>query len=188
MQYTVTFRRMEPSEHLKEFGREKMARLEKYLDSVIDVDLTFTVEKFRHRVEAVVTADGLKIKAEEQTEDMYSALDLVVDKLEKQIKRHREKLKLHNKGQNLAKRPSSNNGGHEGYDDSEPPEDEPFVTDRVRDLPLAPLSLEEAAAKLALSNAPFVVFLDQDNGGVRLLHKMSAGSTELVRYHPENNS
>jgi putative sigma-54 modulation protein len=172
---------MEPSDHLKEFGREKLTRLEKYLDSVIDVDLTFTVEKFRHKAEVVVTADGLKIKAEEETEDMYSALDLVVDKLEKQIKRHREKQKLHNKGQSQPKR----QGGHNGASVRRATEEDDFVTDRVRDLPLDPMSLEEAAAKLALSNAPFVVFLDQENGGVRLLHKMSAGSTELVRYHAQ---
>jgi putative sigma-54 modulation protein len=181
MQYTVTFRRMEPSDNLKEFGREKLARLEKYLDSVIDVDLTFSVEKFRHRAEVVVTADGLKIKAEEETDDMYSALDLVVDKLEKQIKRHREKQKIHNKGQNLPRR----SAGHNGAAISEPSEDDGFFTDRVRDLPLGPMSLEEAAAKLAISSAPFVVFLDQENGGVRLLRKMSAGSTELVRYHAQ---
>jgi putative sigma-54 modulation protein len=180
MQYSVTFRHMEPSDHLKEFGREKMARLEKYLDSVIDVDLTFTVEKFRHRVEAVVTADGLKIKAEEVTEDMYSALDLVVDKLEKQIKRHREKQKLHYKGQNSAKRSTSGHNGEQAHDLAE---EEGFVTDRIRDLPLQPLSLEEAAEKLALSSTPFVVFLDQESGDVRLLHKMSVGSTELVRFH-----
>jgi putative sigma-54 modulation protein len=183
MQFTVTFRHMDPSDRLKEFGREKMARLEKYLDSVIDVDLTFTVEKFRHRAEAVVTADGLKIKAEEETEDMYSALDLVIDKLEKQIKRHREKLKIHNKGQTQPKRQSGHNG--DGEKAQIAAEEDPFVTDRVRDLPLDPMSLEEAAAKLALSNAPFVVFLDQENGGVRLLRKMAAGSTELVRYHAQ---
>ncbi|MDR1085329.1 MAG: ribosome-associated translation inhibitor RaiA [Deltaproteobacteria bacterium] len=179
MQYTVTFRHMEPSDHLKDFGREKMARLEKYLDSVIDVDLTFTVEKFRHRAEAVVTADGLKIKAEEETEDMYSALDLVVDKLEKQIKRHREKQKIHNKGQGPAKRSSGHNGGK-----SQPePEDEGYFTaDRVRELPLEPLSPAEADERLALSNTPYMVFLDRDSGSVSLLHKLPTGSTELVRY------
>jgi putative sigma-54 modulation protein len=182
MQFTVTFRHMEPSDHLKEFGREKMARLEKYLDSVIDVDLTFTVEKFRHRAEAVVTADGLKIKAEEETEDMYSALDLVIDKLEKQIKRHREKQKIHNKGGSPVKRQAGHNGGSPVADLAE---DDLFVADRVRDLPLDSMSLEEAAAKLTLSNSPFVVFLDTDNGGVRLLRKMAAGSTELVRYHAQ---
>jgi putative sigma-54 modulation protein len=183
MQFTVTFRHMETSVQLKVFGREKMARLEKYLDSVIDVDLTFTMEKFRHRVEAVVTADGLKIQAAEETEDMRSALDLVVDKLEKQIKRHREKQKIHNKGQSQPK----HQAGRDGQGPLEPAaaEEDVFVTDRVRDLPLDQMSLEEAAAKLALSNSPFVVFLDQENGGVRLLRKMSAGSTELVRYHAQ---
>jgi putative sigma-54 modulation protein len=169
---------MEPSEKLKDFGREKMARLAKYLDSVADVDLTFTAEKFRCRVEAVFIADGLQIQAAEETDDMYAALDLVVDKLEKQIKRHREKLKLHAKGQSPSKR-----SGHNGRPkETDAAEEDSFVADRIRDLVLEPLSLEEAAEKLSLSSSPFVVFLDQDSGGVRLLHKLSAGSTELVRF------
>jgi putative sigma-54 modulation protein len=179
MQYTVTFRHMEPSDNLKDFGREKMARLEKYLDSVIDVDLTFTVEKHRHRAEAVVTGDGLKIQAQEETDDMYSSLDLVLDKLEKQIKRHREKLKGHNKGPAQPKRSSGSNGQKA----KETAEDNDFLADRVKDLSLETMSLDDAAEKLSLSNTSFVIFLDPDSGEVRLLHKLAAGSTELIRYH-----
>ncbi len=103
MQYSVTFRHMEASDHLKEYGRDKLARLEKYLDAVLDAEVVMTVEKFRHKAEVLIMSDGLKIKAEEETEDMYSALDMVVDKLEKQIKRRREKQKSH-KGAAASKR------------------------------------------------------------------------------------
>lgn len=93
MQFSITFRHMEVSETLKEYAREKLSKLEKYLDSVMVAEVTLTVEKFRHRAEVLITADGFKVQAEEETEDMYSALDLLVDKVERQIKRHREKVK-----------------------------------------------------------------------------------------------
>jgi putative sigma-54 modulation protein len=176
---------MEPSEHLKEYSRDKLLRLEKYLDSVLDADVTFTVEKFRHKAEAVLSSDGLKIKAEEETEDMYSALDLVVDKLEKQIKRHREKLKGHNKGpggsiKHLAEseRPSGGNGSVRTK-----PESPSVTTDRVRDLPLSLMGIDEARDQLTHSSTPFVVFIDRDEGGIRLLHQSGGGALELLRYH-----
>lgn len=93
MQFSITFRHMEVSETLKEYAREKLSKLEKYLDSVMVAEVTLTVEKFRHRAEVLITADGFKVQAEEETEDMYSALDLLVDKVERQIKKRREKVK-----------------------------------------------------------------------------------------------
>jgi putative sigma-54 modulation protein len=177
MQYSVTFRHMEPSEHLKEYGRDKLAKLEKYLDSVLDADVTFTVEKFRHKAEVVVTSDGLKIKAEEVTEDMYSALDLVVDKLEKQIKRRREKAK------GLVKTPQKRSAGGDGPSRGEPDEAEADLpeADKTRDLTVSRMAFSEAAELLAHSANPFVVYLDEADGGLRLLHQQAGGSLELLR-------
>ena len=177
MQYSVTFRHMEPSERLKEYGRDKLSRLEKYLDSVLDADVTFMVEKFRHKVEVVLTSDGLKIKADEVTEDMYSALDLVVDKLEKQIKRHREKRK------GLVKTPQKRAAGGNGHarDDAEEADFDLPVADKTRDLTLSRMAFYEAAELLAHSSNPFVVYLDDTDGGIRLLHQQPGGTLELLR-------
>jgi putative sigma-54 modulation protein len=169
---------MEPSDHLKEYGRDKLARLEKYLDSVLDADVIFTVEKFRHIAEVVIASDGLKIKAEEQTEDMYSALDLVVDKLEKQIKRHREKLKGHGKTA-ASKKTSGGNG--QSPRPSLADEGDVVTADRVREVSLVRMALDEAAEILAHSVNPFVVYLDREDGGLRLLHQNASGALELLK-------
>ena len=180
MQYSVTFRHMDPSDNLKEYGRDKLIRLEKYLDSVLDAEVILSVEKFRHKAEVVLVSDGLKIKAEEVTEDMYSALDLVVDKLEKQIKRHREKLKARGKGAPAPKRPSSGNGGAQASPDDDSRPDQ-VVADRTRDLTLNRMPLSEAADMLAHSRNGFVVYLDESDGGLRLLHQDHGGALELLR-------
>jgi putative sigma-54 modulation protein len=170
---------MEPSDHLKKYGHDKLTRLEKYLDSVLSADITFSVDKFRHKAEVVLTSDGLKIKALEETDDMYSAMDLVVDKLEKQLKRHMEKLKGHKSAP--AKRAAGSNGNaqNQDYDDYEP---DVVTADRTRDLTLSRMNLAEAAELLAHSSNPFVVFLDHEDGGLRLLHQFGKeGSLELIR-------
>jgi putative sigma-54 modulation protein len=185
---------MEPSEHLKEYGRDKLSRLEKYLDSVLDADVTFSIEKFRHKTEVVLLSDGLKIKAEEETEDMYSSLDLVLDKLERQIKRHREKLKGHGKGQAVTKKASGGNGqastkkasggnGQAAKSKNDGSENDAVIADRTRDLTLNRMGLDEAAEILAHSKTPFVVFLDNQDGGLRLLHQQQSGTLELLRLH-----
>jgi putative sigma-54 modulation protein len=193
MQHTVTFRHMEPIQSLKDYGVDKISKLEKYLDSVLDAEITFTSEKFRHRTAVVLSSNGLKIKAEHESEDMYSSVDLVVDKLEKQLKRHREKLRQHKGGGAAGLRdfpqdePSGGNGRDalgdgdgraDGYDVDAGP-----APSKTLDLPLARMSQEEAVSRLSTSALPFFVYLDEEDGGTRLLRHSGSGSLELVRFH-----
>jgi putative sigma-54 modulation protein len=184
MQFTVTFRHMEPSEKLKEYSHDKLARLEKYLDAVIDAEVVLTVEKFRHRAEVLIVSDGLKIKAEEETEDMYAALDMVVDKLEKQVKRHREKLKTHKGAGSAAKR------GHREHPDrpglSESGGDDPagadggLSIDRRQTVRPEPMTLAEAGSRLAETATGQVIFINTEDGRLSILHQVFGGRLELV--------
>jgi len=179
MQYSVTFRHMEPSDNLKEYSHDKLLRLEKYLDAVIDAEVVMTVEKFRHKAEVIISSDGLKIKAEEETEDMYSAIDMVVDKLEKQIKRHREKLKDH-KG-NSAKRTQRELAENDlAADDDLGDEPDTPPIDRTVTVTPVPMSVEEAAAQLAASTVPHVVFINTENDLLSILRQMHGGLLELI--------
>lgn len=175
MQYSVTFRHMEPSDNLKEYGYDKLLRLEKYLDAVIDAEVVMTVEKFRHKAEVLITSDGLKIKAEEETEDMYSALDMVVDKLEKQIKRHREKLKGHKNASAKRAQPADEADDYEDDDSPELP-----AVDRRLTVTAPKLSLEEAATQLAASTVPQLIFVNAEDDKVSLLRQAAGGQLELV--------
>lgn len=173
MQYSVTFRHMEASDHLKEYGREKLMRLEKYLDAVIDAEVVMTVEKFRHKAEVLITSDGLKIKAEEETEDMYSALDMVVDKLQKQIKRHREKQKSHKAA------PSKRGAGNADAFAADEDDDVPII-DRQVEIKPEKITLAEAAARLAEGQGNMLVFTNADGGALSILRQISGGQVELT--------
>jgi len=187
MQLTLTFRHMEPSEKLKEYSHDKLARLEKYLDAVIDAEVVLTVEKFRHRAEVLIVSDGLKIKAEEETEDMYAAIDMVVDKLEKQIKRHREKLKTHKGGGGpVAKRGHRDPGQAEapGYEalESEGPSgaESGLPIDRRQIVRPEPLTLAEAGARLSATATGQVIFINAEDGRLSILRQVFGGRLELV--------
>ncbi len=88
MQVTTTFRHLEPSEALKSYADEKLERVKKYIDEPIVAQVFMTVEKIRHTAEVTITAKGITIKASEETNDMYSAVDAVVDKIERQLRRY----------------------------------------------------------------------------------------------------
>ena len=89
MDIVVTFRRMEPVESLRLYAQEKLSKIRKYLDTPIEAHVVLEVEKFRHIADVTVNIDGATIKGVEETEDMYSAIDQVMDKIEIQVKRHR---------------------------------------------------------------------------------------------------
>ncbi|MEI6306591.1 MAG: ribosome-associated translation inhibitor RaiA, partial [Deltaproteobacteria bacterium] len=96
MQVTTTFRHMEQSDALKAYAEEKLDRVAKYIDEPINAQVYFTVEKkIRHIVEIVITARGISTKASDATNDMYAAIDAVIDKIERQLKRYKEKIKAH---------------------------------------------------------------------------------------------
>ena len=95
MEFNVTFRHMEPSDPVREYALEKIKRIEKYLQPPVAVHVILEVDKFMHRAEVDVTAKGGHFSAEEVTADMYAAIDKVVDKLERQVQRHKEKVKKH---------------------------------------------------------------------------------------------
>jgi putative sigma-54 modulation protein len=95
MQVNVTFRHMDASDSLRDYALEKVKRAEKYLQPPVEVHVILEVVKFMHRAELNVTAKGVHVSAEEVTSDMYAAIDKAVDKLERQVQKHKEKVKGH---------------------------------------------------------------------------------------------
>ncbi len=97
MQVSVTFKNIDSSEHLKTFVQEKMAKFDKFFDGPTEANVIFSVEKFRNIVEISLAGDRLQINGKEENEDMYAAIDLVLDKIEKQVKKNKQKIKNHHR-------------------------------------------------------------------------------------------
>jgi putative sigma-54 modulation protein len=82
MDISVTFRHVEPTDNLKTYAEEKAEKIEKYFDYPVEFHIVLAVEKFRRMADVTLNVNGTVIKAVEVTEDMYSAIDQVMDKIE----------------------------------------------------------------------------------------------------------
>lgn len=95
MQTTLKSRNLVLTEALKEYVPKKLARIQKYFDHLLSADVTLSTERGFHEVDVTLHANGAVFHAEEKTDDMYTSIDKVTDKLERQILKHKEKLKAH---------------------------------------------------------------------------------------------
>jgi putative sigma-54 modulation protein len=98
MQTTVTFKKIDPSDPLKSYVNKKLDKFDKMLDSPAEAHVVLSVEKIRHIAEITLTCDKLNIHATEASENMYSSIDILMDKVRVQIKKHKEKIKRHMSG------------------------------------------------------------------------------------------
>ncbi len=97
MNLTITGHHVDVTESMRNYVTEKMDRLERHFDSVTKVNVILEVEKLRQKAEATVQVSGATIFADTTDSDMYAAIDLLTDKLDRQIIKHKEKLKDHHR-------------------------------------------------------------------------------------------
>ena len=96
MQITVTGHHVDITDSMRDYVTSKLERLERHFDHVTNVNVVLGVEKLRQTAEATINMSGAQIHAQaEQHENMYAAIDMLVDKLDRQILKHKEKLKNH---------------------------------------------------------------------------------------------
>jgi len=111
MQFAVTFRHMEPTEALKAYARERMERVRKYLPDPISCHVVLSTERHNHRIDVSFQLhNGLSIAGHETTENMYSSIDLVIAKIERQVRKYKGKLEGMRARPPRGARPSSASG------------------------------------------------------------------------------
>ncbi len=95
MQILLTGRNLGITQALRRYAEEKVGRLQKYLERITSAHIILSVEKYRQIAEVTLRVRGLTIRGEESTPDMYSSIDLVVEKLERQLQKYRGKILGH---------------------------------------------------------------------------------------------
>lgn len=175
MNVTFAFKNFEASDHLKKYARRRMEKLGRFFgkSSGLECDVIMTVDKYRHRCEVNVTGEGLHINATETAQDMYAAIDLVVDKVESQIKRKVSRVK--------EQRRKARNADIDVFTfnlDAEPEDDRQVVgTDRFA---AKPLHLDEALMQLDSIGSEFLVFLNAENNRVNVIYKRKITGYALI--------
>lgn len=95
MQLNLTGHHIEITDSLRNYVEEKMERIERHFDKVTNTHVILTVENVRHKAEATINMRGNNIFAENTEDNMYAAIDGLIDKLDRQVKKHKEKITDH---------------------------------------------------------------------------------------------
>jgi putative sigma-54 modulation protein len=173
MDITVTFRHTEPMESLKAYAEEKVSKLKKYLDYPMEAHVVLTVEKFRHQADVTISVNGTRLKGVEETGDMYSAIDQVMDKIEKQIKRHLSKIR--------SRRPDNIKGEDTlASEEADSTIQEEEASIQVEQMVAKPMDAEEAAMQLNLTERGFLVFRNARSLEINVIYRRRDGNLGLI--------
>jgi putative sigma-54 modulation protein len=171
---SVTFRHVDPSAGLRSYASEKVERLEKFARRVINAHVILSVEKQRHRAEIQISGRDLQLTATEETGDLYSAIDLAADKVERQLKKLAEKRKGHKGAPSAAGPPPATRKAAARSDGRI----------RPRRVAVKALSVDEALAEIEASANEFVLFRNSTNDAVSVLYRRKDGSYGLLEAEP----
>lgn len=171
MQVAVTFRHMEADEGVKDYVKEKVQRLQKFIENPREVHVVLSVEKFRNIAELTIIGDGMPLNSQGRNSDLYAAIDQMVERMDRQIRERRGKVKRKRGNSSTPKVPfQSIKGPIEDKDEMEIPS----IIQTRRTL-AKPMSLEEAVSQLNLSKDDFLVFINSDSGQMNVLFRKDGG-------------
>ena len=177
MGLTVTFRHFEPNEALKTYSEEKVLKIERYLPNLNETHVILSLEKRRHIAEVIVNVNKGKITAKEVSEDnMYSAIDLVMDKIESQARKYKDKLTSHKDLHRKAKHNILSSEGLSDFGKGDVVRTESVVVEMM--------TLDDAIEHINLIDNEFLVFKNSGSEKVNILYKRRDGDLGLIE--PEN--
>jgi putative sigma-54 modulation protein len=174
MQITVIGRHLEATDALKQYATERFQRLEKYLPRNCHATITLSVVKKVHQTaEAMIKADGVLVQASEETEDMYSSIDLLLEKIERRVRKYKEKITDHKHQTGVAGMMNAASAA------SHPEERIPQII-RTKRFDLKPMTPDEAVMQMELLDKPFFIFTNAGSGHVSVIYRRRDGNVGLI--------
>ncbi|HYA13993.1 MAG TPA: ribosome-associated translation inhibitor RaiA [Syntrophales bacterium] len=174
MKISVTFRNKEGENWHKEYIDQKLKKLEKYLDTPVEARVVLSVEKFRNVAEVNLMTNGQNVNAKEEAKDMYLAIDNAIEKIERQLKKRKERIRGH----------KTNSTRGEGIATAEQYSDEDEVQEtkivEVKKVTLKPMSLDDAIMEIDSSRNRFVVYRDSSTENVSIIYVRDDGKYSLI--------
>ena len=173
MQFSVTFRHMDASDAVRNYAREKIEKIKKYVPDPIFAHFVVGTERgHQHHVDVHIQLhNGLAIKGRETTEDMYSSIDLVMDKIERQVRRYKEKIRHHKSNEGLSEMPVL----HHVLEGPAPLHVSKLT--ETKTLVALPLTPEEAVMQADLAQQAFLVFRNAESGQINVVYRREDGVT-----------
>lgn len=192
---TITGRSINVTDAMKNYALEKISKIERYSNRIIDVTITMDVQKLQHRVDIVAKVDHIKIKSQAISEDMYISIDRAITKLESQIYRYHDKVRDHHAigipavdmTVNVLSRDVVDEFNGEIEEENQQDLIErynPHKIVRQEMMPLKILTQDEAILKMELSGEHFLVYRSEEDMKLRVIYRRSEDD-QLAIIKPE---
>lgn len=181
MQVHVTFRKLRPTKALKDYAEEKISKVRKYLDDPISAHVVLESEKDRHRAHVNINAHGIICQGEKTSRDMYASIDGMMDRIEKQLRRHKRRpngkrhhtISHHGALEKLVEKPLPKTTQARLARESQ--------VIRTEGVHVKPMSVDEAMLQLErMRNHEFLVFRNDASEEINVLYKRRDGAYGLI--------
>ncbi|MFO7568045.1 MAG: ribosome-associated translation inhibitor RaiA [Enhygromyxa sp.] len=209
MQTQFVFRHMDSSDALRNYAEERLTKIKRYFSDPLKVNCTFAVEKINHIAQFDVTLrNGLQLHSSETTENMYSSIDMALAKMERQVRRYKDRITQHKPHKGKAARVRQVVISGDAFDEPETMveaevrrSEEQVTTERPSALDQAAarvvrekefraerLTVQEAVMQLNLMHKAFLVFTNTETGDINVCYRMENGDYGLIetRGHVED--
>jgi len=162
---------------LKEHVNKRLLKLDKYIDTLTETRVILSVEKFRNVAEINLSGRGVNLNGREEAKEMIIAVDNVIDKIERQLKKHKEKTRNHK--ENAPKNEMvtvENELSSESYEEDE---FHPSIVE-VRKVALKPMSVDDAIMKIEETRNRFVIYRDSSSERMNVIYRRDDGNYVLI--------
>lgn len=208
MQLNITFRQFGSSDSLKEYAKEKVERVNKYLDRAGEAHVVLSLERHLHHADITIHSGAWVLRGREKSEDMYASIDSAMDKIEAQLRKYKEKIKNHHGRERVHHRQDlveNLKGRHKVFELPEelqegaaapaalasaapaPASGEPASATRIvstSEITVKPMPVDEAVMQMNLMNQDFYVFQHATTGEVCVVYRRKEdGQYGLIGVH-----
>lgn len=192
MLVNVSFRHMDASPAIQQYASDKLQHVvSKYVHGEdIDSQITFSVEKFWHIVNFTININGLTVKSIEKTEDMYSSVDLALEKVERQMRRYKSKIRDHrpdNRQRNFRMQVVAPTESVPAIETDKVEVPEPVQTFKAETYTAPFMKVDDAIMQLELRGAQFFVFTNEDSERINIVHRRDDGNFGLIETEPQHH-
>jgi putative sigma-54 modulation protein len=184
MQMNITFRHIDPIDSLKNYAREKVERVNKYLDQATEATVVLSLERHLHHADIRIQSGTYLLRGREKSEDMYASIDLAMDKIERQLKRYKEKLKSHHGRERVHHRHELVEQlriRHQIFEATPEVDDsQPKKVVKANEFLVRPMSVDEALMQMDLMNNDFYVFTNSTTMEMNVVYHRKDGTVGLI--------
>jgi putative sigma-54 modulation protein len=181
MQFNITFRNLDATDALKDYARDRVERVNKYVDRPTEAHVVLSLERYLHHADIGIHAGRFFLRGREKSPDMYASIDLAMDKIERQLKRYKEKLKTQHKGaphHNAEPEPRMQHKVIQVSDDHA--DDTAPRIIKSSEFVAKPMGVTDAVMQMDLMGNDFLVFTNTATIEINVLYRRKDGHYGLI--------